>query len=579
MPLPRRFSIIRSDRPLPAWLGRYQLAVTVIVAVSLLLVLLRSGYLLPVLVQASWLPRLLTVVASILVLTDIVLGFIHTPTFREYLRSRWFDLLLFLPILLQLLRGGPGLLVIAIRQLMVVVQVFSRSRRFAAVIEGLRRQPVQMLALSFLGLIAAGTLLLTLPIAAAAGRSPGLLDALFTATSAVCVTGLTVRDTATFFSPFGQLVILILIQLGGLGIMTFSASIVAAFGRRLGLGQRSTFTTMIEQTRNIDILRTLRYIFLLTVTAEATGAALLFLHWRARFPDAGTTLMEAVFHSVSAFCNAGFALFSDSLVRFRGDIITNLVIIGLIITGGLGFSVAHELLNRQTFRRPIAVLRRLTVHARLVLATSALLILGGTIFFFFFEYDNALAPLPLGTKLLAALFQAVTPRTAGFHTVPFDNLRPVTLLAWVILMFIGASPGGTGGGIKTSTLAVLFLSIRSRIRGEEEIAVAGRSIPHDVVYRATAITAVSGLIVAGFFALLLVTEPAPFANILFETVSAFGTVGLSTGLTPALSPPGKLAVTALMYIGRIGPLTLTLAMSSRRAALPIRYPDARIMVG
>jgi trk system potassium uptake protein TrkH len=579
VPLFRRFSIIRSDRPLPAWLVRYRLAVTSLVGLALLLLILRSGYLVPALVHATWLPRLMAIVTSLAAIIDIVLTFIHAPTFRDYLRARWFDLALILPIAVSVALGGTGLLFVAVRQSIVVAGAFTRSRRFASLVEGLRLQPVQLMALSFLGLIALGTLLLSFPVATANGRGTGFLDALFTATSAVCVTGLIVKDTAVFFSRFGQSVILALIQLGGLGIMTFSASLVAAFGRRLGLGQRSTVSTMIEQTRDIDILRTLRYILLLTVSAEIAGTLLLFLCWRADFPSAGAAIYSSAFHAVSAFCNAGFSLFSDSLVRYRGHVAVNLVIIGLIVAGGLGFGAVHELLNRQTFRRPLELLRRLTIHSRLVLGTTALLIIAGTVFFFFFEYDGSLAPLPVGTKLLAALFQAVTPRTAGFNTVPFNALKPVTLFALLGLMFVGASPGGTGGGIKTSTLAVLFLAVRSRIRGEDEIAFAGRAIPRDVVYRATAIAAVAGAIVAGFFGLLLITERAAFADILFETVSAFGTVGLSTGLTPALSPVGKLAVTVLMYAGRLGPLTLALAMSGRRTALPIRYPDARIMVG
>lgn len=579
MPLLRRFSIIRSDRPLPAWLVRYRLAVTGLVALALLLLVLRSGYLVPVLVHATWLPRLMAILTSLAAIVDIILTFIHIPTFREYFRARWFDLALIVPIGLSIALGDSALLFVAVRQSIVIAGAFTRSRRFAAVVEGLRLQPVQLMALSFLGLIAVGTLLLSFPVATTNGHGTDFIDALFTATSAVCVTGLTVKDTPAFFSRFGQLVILTLIQLGALGIMTFSASLVAAFGRRLGLSQRSTFSTMIEQTRDIDILRTLRYLLILTVSAETAGTLLLFLRWRADFPNPAAALYSAAFHSVSAFCNAGFSLFSDSLVRYRGDVVVNLIITGLVIAGGIGFGAVHELLNRRTFRRPLEVLRRLSVHTRLVLFTSGLLILAGTVFFFFFEYDNSLAPLPVGTKLLASFFQAVTPRTAGFNTVPFNALKPVTLFVWLGLMFVGASPGGTGGGIKTSTLAVLFLAVRSRIRGEDEIAVAGRAIPRDVVYRATAITAVAGTIVTGFFGLLLITERAGFADILFETVSAFGTVGLTTGLTAELTPIGKLAVTVLMYAGRLGPLTLALAMSSRRTALPIRFPDARIMVG
>ncbi len=580
MKLFRRFRIIRTERASPPLPVRLRLVLTALVAVALVLVVLRHGYLIGLLASLDWLLQAVTYVVIAGTLVDMVISFLYAPTFRDYFRTRWFDLALVVPILAGALFGQSVLAVVIIRQVTVLTYAFTHSRRFAGIIEQVRLQPVRLMALSFVGLIAVGTLFLTFPAATADGRGTPFLDALFTATSATCVTGLVVRDTPVYFSFFGELVILALIQLGGLGIMTFSASLAVIFGRRLGLSRRQTMSAMIEEARDVDIARTLRYIVLLTLLAEAVGALLLFVRWLDQFSTPGQALYQAVFHSVSAFCNAGFSLFSDSLVRFRADLLVNFVIIGLVLVGGMGFSVVHEVVSRRTLRsNPTGLLRRLTVHSRLVLYTSGLLVVAGTVAFFFLEYDNALANLGLGSKLLAALFQSVTPRTAGFNTVPLENLRPVTMLLWSILMFIGASPGGTGGGIKTSTVAVFFLAVRNRIAGREDVEFRGRLVPRDVVYRATSIAAVSAAIVVGFFALLLLTEQGSFAGVLFETVSAFGTVGLSTGITPKLTVAGRLLIIILMYVGRLGPLTLALAMRARESRPAIAYPEARILVG
>ncbi len=525
---------------------------------------------------------------AVLFAVDIVMGFWVARPKRDFLRRRWIDLILLpLVVAVTLAGAGPSLAAIA-RQAVITFRMFGRSRRWVRLVEHLRRQPTQLLALSFLGLIAVGSLLLTFPAATADGRGAAFVDALFTATSATCVTGLVVRDTGTYFSRFGQWVILSLVQLGGLGIMTFSASIMVLLGRKLGAVGRETMSRVVEDSRDVDLAHSLRYILLFTLLAEAGGAAVLFVRWLGRFSHPLEALYQAAFHSVSAFCNAGFSTFADSLVRFQSDPLVNLVFIGLILVGGLGFAVVHEVINRATLRtlgqrlfRP-RVERpglRLSTHAYLVLGTTAALLLAGFLLFVFFEFDNCLAGLPLGTKLLAALFQAVTPRTAGFNTVPFDGLRPVTLLAVVVLMLIGASPGGTGGGIKTTTFAVLVLTFRNLIVGRGEVEVHGRRVARDTVYRAAAIGLGAAAVVGLGFAVLLVCETARFEQLLFEAVSAFGTVGLSTGITSGLSLPSKAAIIVLMYVGRIGPLTLAFTMRARRAQVPVSYPEARVIVG
>lgn len=578
--LSRRIRVLRRARREPAWVEAFRRVVTVAVLVSLVTIVIESGYRLGLPPALRWLVSILDYLILGLFAADIVVGYVFARSRWQHFRRRWLDLAVFVPVIVSLLMHRSGTPFIIVRQLVIVGQAFTRTRRFAGLVSRLRLQPVTMLALSFVGLIAAGTLLLTFPSATTCGRGAPFIDALFTSTSAVCVTGLIVRDTPVFFSRFGQLVILGLIQLGGIGIMTFSAGLAAVFTRRVGLARRRMVADIVEQVGDVDIVRTLRYIIGFTLLAEVAGAALLFARFLPDFTHPLEALYCAGFHSVSAFCNAGFSVFSNSLEGYAGDPAVNLVIIGLVVAGGLGFVVVHELLNRNTLRRgPAFALRRLTVHSRLVLWTSGLLVVLGALLFFFFEYDGALAHLRLGPKLLAALFQAVTPRTAGFNTVPFSGLKPVTLFLWVALMFIGASPGSTGGGIKTTTFAVLLLAVRARIQGRDEVEVRRRTVPRDVVYRATAIFVIAAGIVVLFFALLLAIESHPFPDLLFETVSAFGTVGLSTGVTGALTAGGKLLVILLMYVGRLGPLTLALAMRSRTTRLAMEYPAAEVMVG
>jgi len=583
-----RFRIVRTASTPPDWLLRFRLALTGLILAALVLIILKQGYRIGLLRSLNWLLVVLTYAIVAGTVADILLTMLFAPTFTDYIRSRWFDLALLVPIIAGLALGWSVLAVVVIRQVVVLGQAFTRSRRFGGVIGRIRRQPVRLMALSFVALIVTGTLFLTFPAATSDGRGAPPLDAVFTAASATCVTGLIVRDTAVYFSRFGQTVVLVLIQLGGLGIMTFYASIVVLLGRRLGPSGRQTMASMVEDSRDLDLAHTLRYILSFTLLAEAGGTLVLFLRWLPDFARPAEALYAATFHSISAFCNAGFSTFSDSLIRYQGDVIVNLTFIILIVGGGLGFSVVHEFFNRQNLRIWLGrVLHRTTgaspfrpsTHALLVIRTSSVLLIVGMLLFFFLEYDNALARLPLSAKLIAAAFQSVTPRTAGFNTVPFGMLRPSTLVAVMLLMFIGASPGGTGGGIKTTSLALLWLTFRNLVAGRSKVEVGGRTIADDTVFRAGAIFSGAAAVVAVAFGLLLMSETLPFPDLLFETFSAFGTVGLSTGVTPRLSPVGKLAIIVLMYIGRLGPLTLALIVRSHQTRLRIQYPQARIMVG
>ncbi|OIQ62900.1 TrkH family potassium uptake protein [Neomoorella thermoacetica] len=437
-----------------------------------------------------------------------------------------------------------------------------------------RLRPPQIMVLGFGLVIATGTLLLSLPVASQTGHPVAVIDALFTATSATAVTGLNTVDTQTTYSLFGELVILSLIQTGGLGFMTLSTLVALLIGKRITLRERLVMQEAMNQLTVEGVVRLSKYVLVFTLLAEGLGAVILSMRFSRQMP-LGQAIYFGIFHSVSAFCNAGFDLFSKSLVDYRGDWVVNLVITGLIITGGIGFSVVADIYTKRSWQR-------LSLHSKIVIRTTLWLILAGTLIILALEYTNAksLAPLPLSEKVLAAYFQAVTPRTAGFNTLSIADLRPVTLLFIIILMFIGASPGSTGGGIKTSTFAAIAAAVWTIIRGNVDIEVFGRRLPRDTVLKALAIAAVSMLLVVTVTGILLITEGAELETVLFEVTSAFGTVGLSMGLTPRLTVIGKLLISATMFTGRVGPLTLAFAIAQRLGRQGVKhYPEERIIVG
>ncbi|MBI4161525.1 MAG: hypothetical protein HY509_03665 [Acidobacteria bacterium] len=493
------------------------------------------------------------------------------------------DLLLGAAAAVALLHGrlAWGAALGILRQAIVAIRMVLRSRGFHRALLLFQARPTRILALSFLGTILLGTLLLMLPAATADGRGAPPITALFTSASAVCVTGLAVVDTGTYFSRFGQAVILGLIQVGGWGIMTLSAAVALLAGHRLGLRTRAVMQNLFEAANVEGLFRILRFLFLITLAIEAIGAGILFLRWREILPDPGRRIYFSVFHSVSAFCNAGFSLFSDNLAGPAGaDPFVLLDVSGLIILGGIGFTTINSFLSREIFRRGLGdAVRHLTTQTRIVLVVSGLLLVLGTLLIFFFEFDRTLETMPAGEKLLTAFFQSVTPRTAGFHRVDTAQLAPATAWVTMILMFIGAAPGSTGGGIKVTTLGVLALSVKAMLQGREDVEVRGRTIPKTTVYRAVAVTVISATAVGGFLLLLLATQAEPFDALLFEAVSAFANVGLSLGITPDLDTLGQGLLVLLMYVGRIGPLTLTLAIGEQLHPAAYRYPEARLLVG
>jgi trk system potassium uptake protein TrkH len=439
--------------------------------------------------------------------------------------------------------------------------------------------PAQALVASIGGLIAVGTILLALPWSASAARL-SLVDALFTSTSAVCVTGLIVVDTPNDLSGFGQVVVMLLIQAGGLGYMTITTVVAMALGKRLSLRERLTLQEALNLQTGEGLLKFTLGVLRMTLLFELVGAAALALWW---WPDmgAGRAAYFGVFHAISAFNNAGFALFSDSLMGYRGDILVNLVISTLLICGGLGFVVLTELMR---FRRGA----RLSLHSRFVLVLTAALIVGGTATVYLLEFRNpaTLGALPPGEAWMAAYFQSVTTRTAGFNTLNLADLHVATLFVIMVLMFIGASPGGTGGGVKTTTFGITVAALWATVRGDEETVLFGRRLAPVLVARAFFISLIAFLglnVVAG---LLLIREALPLMDVLFETTSAFGTVGLSIGakgaplsLSGQFSDVSKILVVLMIFAGRVGPLTLAVALAQRRQKPRVRYPEGTILIG
>ena len=436
---------------------------------------------------------------------------------------------------------------------------------------------VQTIALGFLTVIAAGTILLMLPAASQNGEATGLVTALFTSVSASCVTGLVLVDTATYWSGFGQAVILLLIQLGGLGFMTIATLFSRLLRRRMSLRERGVMAESINTIRVGRILEITYTIGLGTLIFELSGAVLLAMRFIPEF-GFGQGLWYSVFHSVSAFCNAGFDLMGvkepfSSLVSYSDDALVSITIMLLIILGGIGFLVWDDI------RQKGLKWRRYDLQTKLVIVTTLALVFGGALLFFVIERNRMNADMPLGEQILVSFFSAVTPRTAGFNSVDTASLSDASKLLTVILMFIGGSPGSTAGGIKTTTVAVAFVFLFSGIRGRRGAYVFGRRIPDDAMKRSGMIVS-TNLMLALFGALVLCgTQSLPLSDVLIEVFSAIGTVGMSTGITRELSTLSALVVALLMYLGRVGSVSFAMALLERRMDPPVTYPEEQVTVG
>ena len=529
---------------------------------------------------------------------DAVVRFALSRRKTAYLRSRWPGLAIVALMIIQLvavaqLRGRgwlPAFLeersvfsiakaYIIVLQVYLVYLIGAEMVRLNARIASLRIHPARTVIFSFIAIIVVGALLLSTPRATPDGAIP-TIDAFFTATSAVCVTGLVVRDTGRDFTPLGHGIILTLIQIGGLGLITFTAFFALVMRRGLGLRESLVARSMLSFEAVGNVGRTLRLMIGFTLAIEGVGAAMLYLATRSDFASAGVTWSRSVFHSISAFCNAGLSLYSTSFERYAGSVPVNLVMTTLIILGGLGFPVIMNLLGRRVLRPGFGGrARRFSLHSRMVLAVTAALLVIGTVAFLALEWDGALAGRSLGQKIMASYFGSVTARTAGFNTVRTSVLGLPALFLLAGLMFIGGSPGGTAGGVKTVTFGLVLAAIASMFGGKRRVEVAGRHVPDQSINEALVIVAMGLLVVTAGTFVLLVVEDLPLSSVLFEVVSAFGTVGLSTGVTPTLSAAGKIAIMMIMLTGRIGPLTLALAIGQRRARALYDYPEERVVIG
>ena len=439
--------------------------------------------------------------------------------------------------------------------------------------------PAQSIAIAFAVIILIGTILLSLPAASRTGESHSIVDALMAATSATCVTGLVPGDTFTMWSDFGQTVLLVLIELGGLGFMSMASLVILLLRKKVGLRQRM----MMAQALSLDDMQSVwklqKWVLGGSLLIQLTGAGILFLRF---LPDQGvaTALKWGVFHSVSAFCNAGFDLFGQlqpgaSLMPFQNDPVVLLTLMGLIVVGGLGFFVWEEVVRLHSFKK-------FSVYTKLVLLTSGILILGGAAFILALEWNNpnTLGPMQTGEKILNGFFQSVSLRTAGFASVDQALLTDSGKAVSMVLMFIGGSSGSTAGGLKTVTFVVLVLFILARIRGKRHVTVFRRTVPTEKVTDAMTLTSVMFLLALFGGIFICATSPVDLTNGMFESVSALATVGLTAGVTPLLSLPAKLLIIVFMYFGRVGVLTLSLGfLSGDKAQERFRYATTNLLIG
>ncbi|OFK80504.1 ATP synthase subunit J [Anaerosphaera sp. HMSC064C01] len=434
--------------------------------------------------------------------------------------------------------------------------------------------PPQVLALGFLSLILIGSILLNLPIASSSGTSIGYVNSLFTSASAVCVTGLTVLNTARDFTPFGQVIIITLIQFGGLGIMTLATVGYIIMGKKISFKERLMIKEQLNTESIQGIVKLTKKVIGYTFFLEMMGSLLLALRFVPMFGfEKG--LAFSIFHAISAYCNAGFDIFGDSLIIFQNDYYVLLILSLLIILGGLGFTVYADLLAKDK-------LRKLTLHSKVVLIMTGSLLIIGTLSFLLFESSNpgTLGSMNFPSRLANSFFQSVSPRTAGFYSVDMSKIRETTIFSTIMLMFIGGSPGSTAGGIKTTTFACLLLTTISVVKGEEDVNCLNRRLPFETIKRAVSIFLIGLAIVFSTAIILTITDSSlKFINLLFESTSAFGTVGLTTGITDKLSTLGRLVITLTMYIGRVGPLTMAYAFARRNMKRDYRNAPGNLMVG
>ncbi|MCX7943048.1 MAG: TrkH family potassium uptake protein [Deltaproteobacteria bacterium] len=463
--------------------------------------------------------------------------------------------------------------------LLITFISLTQSSQLIKIFNVIKSSPALATVVSFSTVIIIGAMLLTLPISIVAIEKMSFIDSLFISASATCVTGLSTVDIGSYYTRFGQLIILLLIQIGGIGIITLALSLPIIIGSQTTFTQTMTIRDLTGVRTIREVLGVAKAVVVSTFIIEAIGALILFFADDS-IESLSLRIFSAVFHSISAFCNAGFSIFPNNLEGYAENYVYITTVMFLVVLGGLGFPVTNNLFH---FLRERLILRRkynFSFHTKIVLTTSAMLIIGGSVLFSLLEWNNSLASYDFGTKLINSVFMSITPRTAGFNTVQLTGINYSTTLIIMVLMFIGASPSSTGGGIKTTTFATMLYSLRALIRNKEYVEAFRRTIPINSIYKALNVAFISFIIVfVSTFFLSLTERDKDFIEIIFEVFSAFGTVGLSLGITPQLSFTGKIIIIFTMLVGRIGPLTVAIVFSKKKYSGSYKYPEDHIIIG
>lgn len=523
--------------------------------------------------------------APLVLFISLSSNFLKSDGFEDFFRRYIFSLIIFIPMMITWGDIEFVYWLSAVHLFSSVISFYEKEDLTPKTNVGtssflfrLKLAPAQVVLLSFGGWILLGSLVLILPVSAAPGKSIQFIDALFMATSATCVTGLSSISLPDEFSIFGQMVMLMLAQVGGLGIMTLSSSLALMMGKNLQMREQVIMQDVLDTSGSEELLSLIVDIIRYTFVIEFIGAMILTIGFYQEGFEIGQSLYFGFYHSIMAFCNAGYALFNNNLEDFKFRPLISMTVAFLIIFGGIGFSVMKDLLTTFKSKRSF---KTLSVHTKIVLSVNTLMLAFGTIYLFFGEFLHAFNEMSMWHRFQVSFFQSVTPRTAGFNTINLNSLHPHSLYMMTILMFIGASPGSTGGGIKTSTFAILLQAVTATLKGKFDVEIFERRIPAQTVVKSIAIFMISLAVVSiGVLVMMRLEPDKSFLAIFFEVISAFGTVGLSLGITPFLTMLGKITIVMLMFVGRVGPLTLVLAVGSK-AALPskVEYPEGKILIG
>jgi len=523
--------------------------------------------------------------APLVLLVSLLSNFLKSGGFEDFFRRYVFSLIIFVPMVITWGDIEFVYWLSAVHLFSTIISLYEKPETAPKNYVGtssflfrLKLAPAQVVLLSFGGWILLGALILMLPVSAAPGKTIHFIDALFMSTSATCVTGLSSISLPDEFSIFGQMIMLLLAQVGGLGIMTLSSSMAVIMGKNLQMREQVIMQDVLDTSGTEELLKLIVDIIRYTFVIEFVGAILLTIGFYQLGFEIGQSLYFGFFHSIMAFCNAGYALFNNNLEDFKFVPLIHMTVAFLLIFGGIGFSVMKDVF--QTFKSK-RTFKHLTVHTKLVLTVNTILIIFGTIYLFFGEFLHAFEDMSMWQRFQVSFFQAVTPRTAGFNTINLNALHPHSLYMLILLMFIGASPGSTGGGVKTTTFAILLQSVTATLKGKSDVEFFERKVNSATVVKSIAIFIISLIVVSAGVLVMMRLEPdKSFLSVFFEVVSAFGTVGLSVGITPFLTLLGKMTIIILMFIGRVGPLTLVLAVGSR-AVMPsnLEYPEGKVLIG